>query len=110
MRIDNAVKVEAFVIYDAQRKPGRGVIDPITVVLRDFGSTGQIIVECYGSAWSAWFGAIGSRTLRQFLAGCDEHYLGGKLATSTVRRTTKAEEDYVRDIARAVIAALWGAA
>lgn len=110
MRIDDTVLVEAFTIYDAQRKPGLGMIDPITVVLRDLGGQGQIIVECYGAAWSQWFGAIGSETLRQFVAGCDEQYLAGKLATCHTRKTTKREEAYLQDIARAVIAALKGGA
>lgn len=110
MRIDDTVKVEAFTIYEAQRAPGRGALDPITVVLRDLGGSGQIIVECYGDAWSHWFGAIGSETLRQFVAGCDEGYLAGKLTSSTVRRPTMREEGYVLCIARAVIAALKGGA
>ena len=110
VRVDKTVQVEAFTIYGAMRAPNRGALDPITVMLRDLGGQGQIVVECYGAAWSAWFGAIGSATLRQFLAGCDEHYLGGKLANNTTRKTIKREEDYVRDITRAVIDVLRGGA
>lgn len=108
MRVDETVTVDAFTIYDAQRAPGRGMIDPITVMLRDFGGSGQVVVECFGAAWSCWFNAIGSETLRRFLACCDHDYLAGKLATCTIRRTTKREEEYLRDIARAVIAAVKG--
>lgn len=83
------------------------MLDPITVTLRDFGGSGQIIVECFGAAWSQWFGAIGgNKTLREFIASCDEYYLGQKLASCTARRTTKREEAWVCDIARAVIAAI----
>lgn len=110
VRVEQDLAVDAFRVYDAMRAPGLGSIDPITVMLRDFGGSGQIVVECYGAAWSAWFGAIGSATLRQFLVGCDEYYLGGKLANNTTRKTTKREEAYVCDIARAVIKALKGGA
>lgn len=110
MRIDDTVTVKSFTIYDAQRAPGRGMIDPITVMLRDMGGCGQIVVECFGASWSQWFGSIGNETLSQFIAGCDEHYLGSKLASCTVRKTTKREEAYVVEIARAVIAAVKGGA
>jgi len=110
MRIDDTVQVKAFTIYEAMRAPGRGKLDPITVMLRDFGGSGQIVVECYGDAWAHYFGAIGSETIRQFIAGCDEHYLSGKLISYTWRKPTKAEEAYLLDIARAVIAALKGGA
>jgi hypothetical protein len=110
MRIDATAKFEAFVIYEAIRQPGSGTLDPITVLLRDFGGSGQIIVECFGAAWSNWFGAIGQESLRQFLSGCDEYYLATKFASCTARHTTKREEEYLQDIARAVIAALKGGA
>ena len=102
MRTEN-IAVEAFTIYDAMRAPGRGAIDPITVTLRDVGAGGQIIVECYGAAWSQWFGAIGRSTLRQFIAETSAGYLADKLTSSTVRRCTKREEAYVIDICRAII-------
>lgn len=110
MRVQAISSFEAFTIYDAMRAPGRGMHDPITVLLRDLGGGGQIIVECYGDAWAHWFGAIGSGTLREFLSGCSEDYLAGKLISSTKRRSTKREEAYVQDIARVVIAALKGGA
>lgn len=106
MRIEGTANFESFVIYDAMRSPGRGTIDPITVLLRDLGGKGQIILECYGAAWSHWFGAIGSQTLRQFIASCDEYYLATKLSSCTVRRTKNREEEYLQDIARAVIASV----
>lgn len=107
MNVHDADKPTAFfVIRDAMRKPGRGMIDPITVLLRDFAGSGQIIVECYGAAWSAWFGSIGAGSFASFIATCDEQYLAGKLVSVTCRRTTKNEESYVQDICRAVIEAV----
>ena len=99
-----------FTIYDAAMPHGKGVLDPITVILRDFGGSGQIIVECYGDAWAHCFGAIGSKSLRDFISGCDEYYLATKLISSTVRRAKKREEAHVTNIARAVIHAMKGGA
>lgn len=87
---------------------GKGTLDPVTVILRDFGGSGQIIVECYGDAWAHWFGAIGSDTLREFIAGCSDVYLATKLTSSTVRRNTNREDNYVTHIARAIIQAMNG--
>ena len=100
------ITVSAFVIYDATRRTGRGMLDPITVIIRDFGGSGQIIVECFGAAWSHWFGAIGTKTLCTFIAGCDAGYLADKLVSTTVRQSTKQsdlrEYAYVEDIAKAI--------
>lgn len=105
MRVEKNT-VEAFTIYEASRAPGLGMLDPINVVLRDMGGCGQVVVVSFGAAWSCWFGAIGLRTLREFLADTSEEYLAGRLVSQNVRRTTKREEAYVKDIARAVIATL----
>ncbi|MDO9571151.1 MAG: hypothetical protein Q7J58_17515 [Hydrogenophaga sp.] len=106
-------KLDAFVIHDAMRAPGRGRIDPITVILRDQKGRGQVIVECYGSAWSCYFGSIGGETLRGFVGGCDEYYLAGKLQGFGRKMSNKArklEESYLQDIARAIIGVLKGGA
>jgi len=110
MRISEPFTVDAFTIYEGTMPKNRGVLDPITVLLRDFGGSGQIIVECYGAAWSHWFVAIGNSTLRKFIAGCDVCYLAGKLGCVTHRATTKREDSYLEHIAHAVIAALKGGA
>ena len=110
MRVTDQFQVDAFTIYEAPMPPGRSVLDPITVLLRDFGGSGQVIVECFGAAWSCWFGAIGSDTLRAFIADCNEYYLAGKLGCVTHRAMTNREESYLQHIARAVIAAVKGGA
>lgn len=104
MRIERDIGItESLTIYEAKMPPGKGTLDPVTVILRDFGGQGQIIVECYGDAWAHWFGAIGDQSLRKFLAGCDEYYLATKLTSSTVRKSTKREEAYVQSIAKAIV-------
>ena len=54
MQIEPIENIEALRIYEAKADGllGRATIPPITVLLRDFGGMGQIIVECDGSAWS----------------------------------------------------------
>lgn len=108
MKVTPIEQLDTFVIYDAPMLPNRGVLDPVTVILQDHGGHGQIIVECYGCAWSTYFGSIGTTTLRQFIAGCDEYYLARRLVCQTVRHATKREENYVRLIAAAVINSLKG--
>lgn len=79
-------------------------LDPITVVLRDIPGrhhAGQVIVECYGLAWSAFFGSIGERSLVKFLS-TDPHYLAGKLGRP---KDTKADQAYLLRICEAVVAA-----
>lgn len=54
MRVDNSAKTEAFTIFDAPK------LDPVTVVLQDLGpGCGRLMVECWGSAWSAYWGGMG---------------------------------------------------
>ena len=84
----------------------RGVQDPITVILRDFGGSGQIIVECYGSAWSHWFGAIGTMSLRAFIAQCDACYLAGKLCSTMSQPFNKRTQAWVDRICSHVVKAL----
>lgn len=107
MRIEKDIGItESLTIFDATMPPGKGVLDPITIILRDFGGSGQIIVECYGAAWSHWFGAIGNRSLRKFISEVDKHYLSGKLVCTTIRSDKKRERDYVMHIADAIIDAM----
>lgn len=99
MRTEQAVS-EAFTIYDAPK------LDPITVVLQDSGAgKGKVIVECFGDAWSAYFGATGERRIREFLSDCGVDYLAGKLCP-TSHRPSKAQQKYLERIAAAVLEAL----
>lgn len=76
-------------------------LDRVTVYFRDVGPRkGQIVVYCYGNAWTAYWEAHGDRTIREFVAQLDAEYLASKL----MRGTEKSREmDYLRRIAEAVI-------
>lgn len=98
MRIES-IGFNAMRIFDAPR------LDPITILLRDEQRSpyhaGQVIVECYGQAWSAYFGSIGECSLVEFLS-TDPHYLANKLSRA---KETKAERAYLLRISEAVVAA-----
>ena len=105
-------RLDSFLIHNAMRAPGRGMLDPITVILQDMDGRGRIIVECYGSAWSAYFGSIGRETLREFIATSDKYYLATKLQISgrhMTRKGDRLEQAYLQDIASAIIDSLKGA-
>jgi len=49
---------------------------PIWVYLQDYGDgRGRLTIECYGSAWAAYWGAMGSRNLIQFISEANSSYL-----------------------------------
>lgn len=106
MRVEQNAIYDCFTIYDGPMPTGRGVLDPVTVILRDFGGQGQIIVECFGSAWSHWFGAIGQSLFREWLAGCHPEYLAAKLLSNTSQPFNKTTTRWVERISYAVIQAL----
>lgn len=110
MRIQKIEGIDAFTIFEAPMPSGRGALDPITVILRDFGGQGQIIVECFGSAWAHWFGAIGHEALRAFIAGCHPEYLATKLLSNTSQPFNKTTQKWVGHIAEAVVKSMKGGA
>jgi hypothetical protein len=100
VRIEPAV-VKAFTIYDADR------LDPILVVMQDFGvGQGRLVVECYGEAWSTYWGAMGDDyDLRRFITCASADYIANRLWPSRMRRT-KDRYEYLTRIVEAVQAVL----
>lgn len=57
-------------------------LDPISVILEDIEpGKGKIIIECYCTAWVAFWGGMGNRTLAKFFCDADVHYLAKKLTS-----------------------------
>ncbi|MFK5951029.1 MAG: hypothetical protein QM500_19930 [Methylococcales bacterium] len=53
-------------------------VDPISVILEDLGpGKGKITVDCFGKAWTAYWGGMGDRTLAEFFCSCDDCYIAG---------------------------------
>lgn len=96
MRSEPLLNITGHILYEADR------LDPITVILHDFRQgMGRLILECYGSAWSATWGAIGARTLRDFLVSCDPQYVANAMASAT--RMSKREEAHLLRVVTAAI-------
>lgn len=56
-------------------------LDPIDVMIEDLApEKGRINIRCYTQAWTAYWGAMGDRSISQFFRNCDEHYLAKNLA------------------------------
>jgi len=86
--------------YIRVSKPGF-TLDPIQIYLTDTApKQGSITITCYGSAWTAWWGSIGSKSVAEFVAQCDPTYLAGKLNSEIIRRS---KENYTDRVAEAVI-------
>ncbi|WP_277381582.1 hypothetical protein [Stenotrophomonas maltophilia] len=85
--------------------PGRNSLDPINVFVQDYElGRGRIVVTCYGQAWCGFWGAMGDRTVMQFVAACDADYVAGNMLSGRHERVLKRERDYVERIATEVIA------
>lgn len=101
--------LEAFKVTSAMRRPGLGELDPITVILQDHGDgRGTLIVTCYASAWTCYWGTMGT-TLREFIAGAFSDYIAGCLIRGRnlkSQRASKLEQKYLEDICRAIKASI----
>ena len=84
-------------------------LDPITVIFQDTAPRqGRVLVECYGNAWACWWGNMGDRTVREFVASCDASYLTGALTQGRLPRDGMAGrvdvDVYLRRICEAILA------
>ena len=96
MRAENS-SANVVTIFDAP------ALDPITVLLQDFGGKGRITIECYGKAWTTYFGAYGEGTLPSFVAQCNMSYLLNRfLPTNLGVKALKQESAYLQRILAAV--------
>lgn len=89
MKIETS-QITKLLISDLMGEPYK--LDPVTVIIEDLGvrahigdhktRQGKIIIECYGSSWSTYWGSMGDRTVAQFFTGAGDDYLIGCLAQS----------------------------
>lgn len=85
--------------------PGRNNLDPINVFVQDYElGRGRIVVTCCGQAWCGFWGAMGDRTVMQFVAACDADYVAGNMLSGRHEHVRKHERAYVERIATEVIA------
>ena len=72
-------------------------LDPIRVLLWDYEpGVGRAIVDCYDSAWSLYWGAMGDATIAQFIASSEDvDYIASNMDSRCPRETlTNADEFY----------------
>lgn len=85
--------------------PRRNGLDPINVFVQDYElGRGRIVVTCYGQAWCGFWGAMGDRTVMEFVAACDPDYVAGNMLSGRHEHVKKHERTYVERIATEVIA------
>lgn len=79
-------------------------LDPIHVFWLDVApGAGYVTIICYGLAWTAYFGAMDGRTIREFFADCDTGYLLSALGIRPMHlKNNKRNEAYLGRIIDAV--------
>lgn len=78
-------------------------LDPIQVFWVDERpGVGSVTITCYGSAWTAWFGAMSDQTIREFFAKADAGYLFTNLGITRYLTKAKHHEVYLSKIIEAV--------
>lgn len=98
MHIENIEVAAAFTVFDVK------ALDPITVVLQDVApGKGRLIIECYGRAWSAFWGAMGDRCIEEFVLSADAEYIANRMY---IPKETKSDKAYLLRIVQAVQASL----
>ncbi|MEW4983093.1 MAG: hypothetical protein AB1Y26_07660 [Cycloclasticus sp.] len=56
-------------------------LDPVSVIAEDIANgRGKISFECYGKAFSAYWGGMGDNTIAEFFCSCDEHYIASNVS------------------------------
>ena len=94
------IKTEAALVLAVSEIPA---LDPLIIVMQDLGpNQGGIIVQCYGKAWAAYWGVMGSKNVAQFVASIDPSYLVHRLSPGKLR---KIDEEYLHRVASATIEA-----
>ena len=59
-------------------------LDPITVYVTQHSErAGQITFDCYGKAWSCYWGGMSQATLEEFFLSCGNDYILGKILEET---------------------------
>ena len=57
-------------------------LDTVTMILEDLEpSKGKLTIDCYGEAWTAYWGSMGKFTISEFINSAGAHYLAGKLSS-----------------------------
>lgn len=78
-------------------------LDPISIYLEDLGTgRGKITITCFDQSWTSYWGAIGNRTIAEFITACDIQYLAKNLSKipAEINDRTSIIEDLFKTIIR----------
>ena len=71
-------QTETYVLTEIEK------LDAVTVYVTNYDAgKGKIVIECFGDAWAHYWGAMGGRTVQEFVLGADNDYLLNKLLKET---------------------------
>lgn len=100
------------VTVEAVQIAGAEGLDPIHVFwLNVDPGKGSVTIICCGLAWSAYFGAMGGRTIQEFFADADAGYMHDAMGIRPMHlKSSKRNEAYLIRIIKAVKASLKAAA
>lgn len=83
-------QTETYVLADIER------LDPVTVYVTNYApGKGKLVIECFGQAWASYWGAMGERTLQEFVLSSDNDYLLSKL----LKETHQTDFDEINEVA-----------
>lgn len=82
--------------------PAQPGLDPVFVYFEDMDNgQGRVVLICWDMAWTAYWGAMGDRTIKQFFTEAGVDYIVGNLHGQFYKRGAVAQK-YMEKIVRAV--------
>ena len=96
MKVETS-QVKKLLITGAKLPEGLGTLDPISVIVENFGpGAGKITITCFGEAWSNYWGCMDEQhTLESFFCKADKHYIAGKLKNGIEDRIKDDDPDTI---------------
>jgi hypothetical protein len=86
---------------------GNATLDEVIVYWHNVGvGKGYVTLVCWGSAWTAYFGAMGEDTIQEFFSKANRGYLINKLGFTQWLKTSKRHEAYLGRVIDAVKSSL----
>lgn len=81
-------------------------LDRIKIIAEDFGpGQGQLTIVCWGRAWSAYWGGMGSADITQFCISMSAEYIAENLVRGQIEGLKRNQKHEMRYLMRIVEAA-----
>lgn len=82
--------------------PAQQGLDPVYAYFDNIGEgSGRVVLICWDMAYTAYWGAIGNKTVQQFFAGCGVDYIAARMHGRHYKRGAT-DIKYLEKIVRAV--------